>query len=201
LSKTVRRAGAYGLVVLLAAGILLFATQAIWLRWLGEYLTNSEPPCKADMIVVPAGDYFGNRILKAGELMHQGWAPKTLVSGAGVCYGVNEGDLAIQFAVRSGLPTGEFQNFPSPARSTVEEGRYIVPELRRLGVHRYILVTSDFHTRRAAAIFHKAGPDLPFCTVAASGPDFSPDGWWHSREGRKTAFFEWCKTIANFLGI
>jgi uncharacterized SAM-binding protein YcdF (DUF218 family) len=83
----------------------------------------------------------------------------------------------------------------------VEEARFLVPELRRRGVHRYILVTSDFHTRRASSIYRKAAPDLPFCVVASADPDFSPTGWWRTREGRKTAFFEWCKTIAYTFGI
>jgi uncharacterized SAM-binding protein YcdF (DUF218 family) len=83
----------------------------------------------------------------------------------------------------------------------VEEARYIVPELRRRGVHRFILVTSDYHTRRASKIYHQAAPDIPFCTVASPDADFNPDNWWHTREGRKTAFMEWLKTFANFLGI
>jgi uncharacterized SAM-binding protein YcdF (DUF218 family) len=186
--------------VCLAAGALA-ATHNIWLRWLGESLTHSEPPCKADMVVVLAGDWWGNRVLKAGELLRAGWAPKVLVSGAGALYGVNEGDLAIQYAIRAGFPADGFFNLPSPGRSTEEEARFIVPELRRRNVHRFILVTSDFHTRRAACIYHKAAPDLPFCVVASVDPDFTPDGWWHTREGRKTAFFEWCKTIAYVFGI
>ena len=73
------------------------------------------------------------------------------MSGAGQCYGINEGDLAIQFAVREGYPADDSSACPVPARSTVEEAQYMVPELRRRGVHRFILVTSDFHTRRASA--------------------------------------------------
>jgi uncharacterized SAM-binding protein YcdF (DUF218 family) len=168
---------------------------------MGEYLTYSEPPCKADMIVVLAGDAWGNRVVKGGQLQRDGWAPNVLVSGAGTDYGHNEGDLAIEFAVHAGYSPDAFFNLPSPARSTDEEARYIIPEMRRRGVRRFILVTSDFHTRRAAEIYHKQAPDLPFCVVAAPDPDFSPDGWWHTREGRKTAFFEWCKTVAHFFGL
>ncbi len=198
--NSLRRLGFLALFLCLAAGTLA-ATHNTWLHWMGSYLTCSGPPCKADVIVVLAGDQWGNRVVKAGELLRQGWAPKVLVSGAGVFYGLNEGDMAIQFVVRAGYPADGFFNLPSPARSTEEEARYIVPEMRRRGVHRFILVTSDFHTRRAAAIYRKAAPDLPFCVVASADPDFSPDGWWHNREGRKTAFFEWSKTLAHIFGI
>jgi uncharacterized SAM-binding protein YcdF (DUF218 family) len=168
---------------------------------MGEYLTEQGPPCKADMVVVLAGDHWGNRVVKAGELMRQGWAPKALVSGAGVIYGINEGDLAIQYAARSGFPADHFIGLPSPARSTEGEAKYIVEELHKLGVHRFILVTSNYHSHRSAVVYRKAAPDLPFCVVASADPDFTADGWWHNREGRKIAFIEWCKTIANVFGI
>jgi uncharacterized SAM-binding protein YcdF (DUF218 family) len=200
LSKTVRRLGTLGLFLVLLAGILA-VTHNTWLRWLGEYLTYSEPPCKADMIVVLAGDWFGNRIMKTAQLIQEGWAPKAMVSGAGDAYGHNEGDLAIEFVARKGYPADKFVNFPSEAHSTQAEADYLVPQLRRLGVHRFILVTSNFHTRRAAEIFRKVAPDLPFCVVASPDVNFSPDGWWHNREGRKTAFQEWLKTLAHVFGI
>jgi uncharacterized SAM-binding protein YcdF (DUF218 family) len=169
--------------------------------WIGESLTYTEAPCKADMIVVLAGDFFGLRIEKAGELVKEGWASEILVSGAGTCYGVNEGDLAIQMAVREGYPADEFFNVPSPARSTVEEAKYTVQELRRRGVHRFILVTSSYHTRRAARIYRHAAPDIPFCTVASPDHDFHPDKWWETRESQKVTLIEWLKTFANFLGV
>ena len=195
-----RRVGVLTLFLCLAAGALA-VTHNVWLRWLGEYLTYTEPPCKADMIVVLAGDWWGNRAIKAAELVREGWAPKVLVSGAGTVYGTNEGDLALRFLTSKGYSPEPFFNLPSPARSTEEEARFVVPELRRQNVHRFILVTSDFHTRRAADVYRKAASDLPFCVVASPDPDFSPDGWWHTREGRKTAFFEWCKTLAHAFGI
>ena len=198
--KTIRRLGILALFLCLVAGALA-ATHNFWLRAMGEYLVFSQPPCKADMIVVLAGDFFGHRIEKAGELVKAGWAPKVLVSGAGTCYGINEGDLAIQFAVHEGYPADKFFNLPSPGRSTVEEAQYVVSELRRRGVHRFILVTSDFHTRRASKIYRKAVPEIPFCVVASPDNDFAPDSWWHTREGRKVALTEWLKTFANFLGI
>ena len=179
----------------------MFATRDFWLRSLGHALVYSESPCKADVILVLAGDYTGDRVLKAAQLQKEGWAPKVMISGAGFAYGFNEGELALRFAVHAGYPADAFFNYPSPARSTAEEARYAIPEMRRLGVHRFILVTSNFHTRRAAAIYRKAAPDLPFCVVAARCQDFDPDSWWQQREGRKTAFLEWCKSLSAPFGL
>lgn len=181
--------------------VAVLLTRNFWLPGIGEYLVKSGPPCKADMVVVLAGDFTGLRVTTAGDLVRQGWAPKAMVSGAGYMYGVNEGDLAIQYAVRHGYPADEFINVPSPAKSTTEEATYLIRELRRRGVHRFILVTSNYHTRRAGDVYRKAVQDIPFCVVAAPYPEFSPESWWHDREGQKTVFFEWSKTVAHFFGI
>ncbi len=168
---------------------------------LGGYLVKAGPPQKADLILVLAGDASGHRILKAAELVRDGYAPKILVSGPVWMYDFAECDLEIPFAVKRGFPESYFVHFENHAHSTQEEAAAAVPELRRLGVKTILLVTSDFHTRRATKIFRKAAPDLTFYPVAAPDPYFTPDGWWHNREGRKTFIIEWMKTVAEWFGL
>ena len=86
-------------------------------------------------------------------------------------------------------------------RSTQEEARDAAARLRQLGAHKVLLVTSDYHTRRAGKIFRTAAPDLQFIVVAAPDVSFTPDSWWHSRQGEKTAFTEWVKTVTEPFGI
>ena len=69
----------------------------------------------------------------------------------------------------------------------------------------FLLVTSNYHTARARRIYLSAeherggGPDL---RVVASGDQFFAAGnWWHNREGRKTVFMEWTKTLTSVFGI
>lgn len=154
---------------------------------------------RADIVVVLAGDFFGNRILKGAELVRQGFAPKVLVSGPGEAYGLHECDLAIPFAVRHGYPESYFVPFPNEARSTATEADAIIPELRKRKMHTVDIVTSDYHTRRAGAIFRSKAPDLDLHIVAAPDRDFSPDGWWKNREGRKVFAMEWMKTVATWF--
>ncbi len=182
--------------VLLAA---LFHTAI--LSALGGYLVSARPPEKADIIVVLAGDSSGNRIVKAAQLVRAGFAPRVLVSGPAGTYGFYESDLAIPFAEKAGYPASYFLAFPNHSLSTKDEGEVIVPELRRLGVHTFLLVTSDFHTHRAGGIYRKLAPDLRCVVVAAPDPNFSPGRWWKNREARKTFLFEWMKTVAGWLGI
>jgi len=192
----------------LAAAVLVLAavlTRALWLPAFGYALVRDDGPAKADIVVVLAADSSGDRILKAAEIVRQGYAPRALISGTFNYYGVNECDLAIPFAIRHGYPAEWFIPFPGSALSTREEAGDILAELRRRGVHSFLLVTSNFHTARSARIFRSleraggGGPDMR--VVAAPYLDFDPGSWWRSRQSQKVAFTEWCKTVAEAIGI
>ena len=180
---------------------ILAATHAIWLTALGRVLVRDDGPAHADIAVVLAGDFSGNRILRAAELVRQGYVPKVLVSGPHTLYGRYECDAAIPFAVEHGYPQAWFIRAPHEALSTRAEAAAILPDLRRLGVHRFLLVTSNYHTARAARIFRGAGPDFEIRSVAAPDEYFHPESWWRNREGQKLFFMEWSKTFAGLAGM
>ena len=171
------------------------------LAGLGSFLVKDQAPEKADIALVLAGDAEGNRILTAAQLTRRGYVPKILVSGPGGLYGYHECDLEIPFAVKAGYPESYFVHFENEARSTKEEAHDAVERLRQMGVHKILLITSDYHTRRAGAIFRAAAPDLQFIVVSAPDKYFTPNGWWHSRDGQKVAFTEWMKTVTAVFGI
>jgi uncharacterized SAM-binding protein YcdF (DUF218 family) len=171
------------------------------LAGLGSYLVKADSPEKADIALVLAGDSEGNRILAAAQLVRRGYVSQVLVSGPSGIYGYYECDLAIPFAVKAGYPESYFLHFEHDARSTQEEARDAVVRLRQLGAHKILLVTSDYHTRRAGKIFRSAAPDLQFVVIAAPDSNFTAGGWWHNRQGEKTAFNEWVKTLTEPFGI
>jgi uncharacterized SAM-binding protein YcdF (DUF218 family) len=188
-------------VVASIGAVLAFAFSAHILSALGGYLEKADPLDKADIALVLDGDGTGSRILTAAKLVRDGYAPKTLVSGASANYGLHSCDLAIPFAVKQGYPEAYFEHLESSARSTEEEARFAVAALHARKIHRVLLVTSNYHTRRATGLFRKQAPDIAFIAVAAPDEYFSPGGWWHSREGRKTFLYEWEKTVATWMGI
>jgi uncharacterized SAM-binding protein YcdF (DUF218 family) len=188
-------------LVLAAVVVLALLFRTAVLGAFGSYLVHAEPPRKADIVLVLGGDPYGNRILTGSDLVRQGYAPKVLVSGSPGFYGAHECELAIPFAERAGYPASYFLHFEHDATSTMEEAQAVTPELRRLGAKRVILVTSDYHTRRAGKIFRAAAPDLMFYVVAAPDVHFTAHGWWHSREGRKTFVLEWTKTVTEWVGL
>jgi uncharacterized SAM-binding protein YcdF (DUF218 family) len=187
-----------GTAALAAVVLLVFQLHVPILTGLGRFLVKAGPPEKADIIVVLAGDGFGHRVLKAGELVKQGYAPKVLVDGPDGDYGLYECDLAIPFAVKAGYPESYFIHFEITSHSTEQEAHMVAERLRCMGVKRVIVVTSDFHTRRSGKIFHRVAPDLEVFMVAAPDENFAPESWWRNREARKTFLLEWTKTIAEW---
>jgi uncharacterized SAM-binding protein YcdF (DUF218 family) len=178
---------------------VLFHTQV--LTALGAYLEQDSPPAKADVAFVLAGDGYGHRILKAGDLVRQGYVPRAVVSGPPGNYGLYECDLATPFAVKAGYPESYFLPFPNDAHSTYEESQAAAPEFHKLGVKRVLLVTSNYHTHRAGKMFRAAAPDIEFTVVGAPDEYFRVNDWWRNREGQKTFLNEWLKTIAAWVKL
>ena len=130
------------------------------------------------MIVVLAGDGSGERIMTAVDLVQWGLAPVILVNGPPGHCGRNESELAIGFAVKQGAPKEIFGPFPMEVHSTKEEAQVVDAELRRRGIKKAIVVTSNFHTRRARHIFHQQGGDeTEHLLASAPNPHFEPDDW------------------------
>ena len=198
--KSNRRIFLSGIVIVcLAAAVYLFRDSILYS--LGAVLVNAGPPRKADIAIVLAGDAKGNRILAAARLCKEGYVPKVLVSGPGGLYGYWESDLAIAYAVKHGYPAEDFISFHHNGPSTLAEAKLVIPELRRRGVHTYLLVTSEYHTARASRIFRRVGPDLEEHPVAADEPAWENGYWWRNREGRKLWIYEAMKTVGDALGI
>ena len=190
------------LSVLAAVAVL---ARGVWLPWIADALVRDEGPAKADIAVVLAGDYYGHRIEKAAELVRAGYVPAVLVDGPEGFFGLHESDAAIDYMVRKGYPREWFIPLPMTALSTQEEAADVLAELGRRHVRSFLLVTSTYHTARAARIYRarlKKLSDPPAMRVVAA-PDqfFHPDSWWRTRQGRKTVFIEWSKTVAETVGL
>lgn len=189
------------LPVLLILILLAFRQQV--LDGLGEFLVVSDPLEHADAIYVLAGDFWGSRVLLGANLGSKGWAPHVIMSGGlytGGSY-VNryESDLAVDFAVQHGYPRSLFLSVPLDARSTIDEARAMGPVFHRLGVRRVLLVTSNFHSRRAAEVFRLFLPEFEFRMVGAPDDTFDPHAWWKTPQQRHLLFGEYQKMIGTPL--
>jgi len=193
------------LLTLAALALVLYFSAPIWLGALGRALVFDEGPAPADAALVLGGDFTGARILRAAQLVRSGFVPVVLVSGPVGMFGLNEADAAIHFITARGCPAEWFIPVRHTATSTREEANVLLAELARRNLHSVDIVTSNFHSRRARRVFLEVekqrggGPRIRM--IAAADPDYDPASWWRTREGRKTAFYEWTKTVTSLLGI
>lgn len=176
---------AAGLV--LAALIFLFAVDAGWLL----VMDNPQP---ADAIVVLAGetDYRPKLGLR---LLDEGYGKKLIIDvpSAQEIYEYTQVQLARNYF--TSLPeAASIRICPIQGLSTKEESRDVEkclgPEERRI-----LIVTSDYHTRRALSIFRYQLHGRLFCAAGAhDAQEFGVD-WWRHREWAKTCFDEWLKFL------
>jgi len=169
------------------------------LAFLGNALVENDGPQKAQAIVVLGGDETGVRIVTAAKLAEAGYAPVVLVSGPPMLMGW-ESDLTIRYAESQGYPASLFKPIDNRVNSTRLETEMIAKNLKRDGVHKILLVTSNYHTRRAGRMMRAAAPWCWVVVVSAPDPTYDPNSWWKTREGQKQFFYEWLKTIAAALG-
>ena len=94
----------------------------------------------------------------------------------------------------SGLPEAKSVSIcPIWGLSTRDEARDAVACLKRAGGSSVLLVTSDFHTRRALNIFRHEVRGYTFHVAAAFDENEFGTYWWKQREWAKTAVSEWAK--------
>jgi uncharacterized SAM-binding protein YcdF (DUF218 family) len=182
--------------VVLPAAVCLIRWQST-LNCLGGFLVSAQNPRSADLILVLAGDFWGPRVLKGADLALQGYAPVALMSGTPY-QGRPDGELAIEFLVQKGYPKRLFQSFAHNSRSTIEEALALRPELARRGVTRVLLVTTAYHSRRAAIVFTLFCPGIQFIAIAA--PDaYQPNRWWRDPGSKRLFYSEWSKILGTVL--
>jgi uncharacterized SAM-binding protein YcdF (DUF218 family) len=192
------------LAFVLLAGLSVLSSP-LWLPIVGRALIHDDGPAPAPIAVVLAGDFTGVRLEGAADLARRGFVPQILVSGPPGMYGINEADAGIRFMVAKGCPAEWFIPIYHKGTSTRDEARVMLAELDNRKIRNFILVTSNYHTGRARRIYldveRERGGGPTFRVVAVADPVYNPEAWWHSREGRKAAFFEWTKTLTALVGI
>ena len=175
-------------VVLLAIiGFFLF-------RHAGTFLVVNAPE-HADVIVVLGGGNSDLRYWNGVRLMNEGSAPRLIldVFAKGQTFGNMDIDLARDFANRT--TPGRTTVCPVINNSTYGEARHIADCLRGTDVKSLLVVTSNYHTRRALTILQKRLPQYHISIYAASDPYYFGERWWQTREWAKTTLSEWQRYV------
>lgn len=184
------------LVVLLVGGVTFYLARAPLLGAFGPWWVVDEAPIKADAIVVLSGDsVHAPRVRRAVELYQQGWAPLILLSGPLIRPGLSEGAVMVQDATRFGAPENVLQVVDSEANSTLQETDVLLDYAVAHNWQRLLIVTSDYHARRAHAIYTAAARRRKLEIRMIAAPHFlmGRRRWWKDHEALKGMLNEFIK--------
>lgn len=173
------------------AAIIYFARHPL-LRTAAQFWIVRDRIEPADVIIVLGDDDFAaHRVEEAASLFRVGWAPQIVTSGRMLRPYASIADFMARDLTSQGVPASAILRFSHRAANTFEEAEGLRVLIAQKGWRRILLVTSNSHTRRARYIFRKVLPaDVTLEVAGASDPEFEPDTWWESRQGRKTFFLE-----------
>ena len=176
------------LTILLAAGLLAFAANA------GRMLVVDAPQ-PSDVILVLAGE-TDRRPARALQLLDQGYGRRVMIDVPATAriYEFTELQLAEKYV--QGLPqAASVRICPIEGLSTRDESHDAEKCLAREDGSRILIVTSDFHTRRALSIFRHEVQGKSFSVAAARDDTQFGTRWWAHRQWAKTCLDEWLRLV------
>lgn len=170
--------------------VLLGVVAVSLFRHAASFLVVNAPE-PADVIVILAGGDNDLRYWNAVKLMKEGYAHRVMldVYSRGHTYGQSDIELAREFLNRT--TPGQSTLCIAKENSTYDETRYLRDCLKELGVKSILVVTSDYHSRRALSILRARLPQYHFSMYAADDSFYFGKRWWTDREWAKTTLTEW----------
>lgn len=171
----------------LVLALALFSTS-------GAFLVVNHPQ-HADLIVVLAGE-TDRRPARGLGLLQQGYAPKLILDVPANLriFGDETIDIARRYV--NALPQREDIGIcPIFGLSTKTEAQDVRKCLAQVSAKHILLVTSDYHTRRALSVFRHELPGYDFSIAAAEDPTQFGGRWWEHRQWAKINLDEWLKLV------
>lgn len=191
LAKTdARRSRAWFWPVIAFLGVLL----AIFAAKAGAFLIIDSPQ-PSDVILVLAGE-TDRRPQRALQLLGQGYSRRIVldVPTNSRLYEFTEIQLAERYV--HDLPEAAAIGIcPIDGLSTRDESKDAEKCLQREGAKRVLIVTSDFHTRRALDVFRRELPNYEFSIAAARNDEQFGARWWRHRQWAKVFIDEWLRLL------
>jgi len=152
-------------------------------------------PQRSDVILVLAGE-TNYRPTLGLDLLDRGYGRKVVIdvpAGARI-YEFTQVQLAQRYA--QDIPQRAVVSIcPIEGLSTRDESHDAETCLAREAGDRVLIVTSDFHTRRALSIFRHEVHGKSFSVAAAHDEAEFGTRWWTHREWAKTCLYEWMRLL------
>jgi uncharacterized SAM-binding protein YcdF (DUF218 family) len=176
------------LLFLLVFLIALYIARRPLLRLTAESWIVEDPLQQSDAIVVLSDDnFFADRATRASELFRQHLAPVIVASGRRLRPNAGVAELMEHDLLERGVPKDHILRYPHDADNTREEAEALAPLIAEHNWHSVIVVTSNYHTRRARYIFQRVLPSTVTVRIAsARDGEFDPEHWWERRKSLKS---------------
>ena len=172
------------LVVFLALLAIVYWARHPIMRFAAESWVIDEPAAHADAILLLSDDnFYADRATRAAEMIRHGVAPVVVASGRRLRPSAGIAELQEHDLIERGVPKDKIIRFPHEAESTLEEAAALARLCSERRFRSVIVVTSNYHARRARYIFHKVfPPGIAVSVAGARDGDFDPDHWWEKRK-------------------
>jgi hypothetical protein len=175
--------------------LLVLLVSLFWLVANSAKFLIVDEPQRSDAILVLAGE-TDHRPARALELLNQGYATQVIldVPADAIFYGSTYLQLAQSWT--NAQPQSQHLTVcPIRGLSTKAEALDAAKCLRNAGARSVLIVTSDFHTRRALSEFRKENPEYTFHVAAAYDPTQFGVQWWRHRQWAKINVDEWSRLL------
>ena len=157
------------------------------MRGYGRWLDVGQTPHPAEAALILNGD-FHSRPFEAALQYRRGNVKRILVTGLQPLIGQSETDATNQRTRRvltaAGVPEEAITPIATEVRSTYDEALVAADWLREHPGRNLMVITNDYHTRRARGIFHrvvKTPARIQF--VSAQSEGYGPTNWWRHEHG------------------
>jgi len=187
--------------------VLIAGSVGLLIRFGGDLLVVSDPlPEHCQVAVALSGSARGEAARRAGalRLLQAGHADYVMMGVADATYwGTSTLELARRYVqnVRPPdlAPRIVLCVIDTKVDSTAEEAAAFLPCLERHGWRSVVVVTSEYHTRRARMIWRatlvRANPPFQLTVRGVPDGEFQSRGWWRKRLWAKTWLLEFIKLL------
>jgi uncharacterized SAM-binding protein YcdF (DUF218 family) len=179
---------------------VLYLVRRPLLRFTAESWIIEDTLDKADALIVLGDDnFYADRVTRAAQLFREGKAPLVVASGRRLRPNAGIAELMEHDLVERGVPRDKIIRFSHDGDSTLEEAQSLVRLAKERKWHSVIVVTSNFHTRRARYIFHRVFPQgMEVRVASARDGDFDPEDWWTRRKSIKRLTREFAGMVVTW---
>ncbi len=176
--------------------LALYLARHPLMRFAGEEWIVEDSLEHADAIIVLSDDnFYADRAAHAADLYRHGMAPYLVASGRKLRPYAGVAELMEHDLVERAVPKDKILRVSHQAENTREEAQALRQQVVDRKWRSVIVVTSNYHTRRARYIFtHVFPPSVVVRVSGAKDGDFDPDSWWERRVSIK-------KLITEVLGM